>query len=174
MDVTPKNAPMSSAPFVYNEDGSVAWDKMWTTFCAMAKDGGPSHRGTMLESKGERNDVNSENYKKAAEEIITAISKVAGYTAWDNRDGWIGVKLSTKHMAKWFAETITLENVRCRAEGRSIFLPVNDDFTLKEEIKNVVTVIAKSTDYWRFHKSDISKIFVHLFGKDISAKRSHE
>ena len=37
--------PMSSAQFVYREDGSPDWGSMWTTFCDLALYGGPPHRG---------------------------------------------------------------------------------------------------------------------------------
>jgi hypothetical protein len=173
MEKRPKNAPMSSAPFVYDEKGEVQWDKMWSTFCVLAKDGGPAHRETVLKSRGAQNNVHSENYIFAVQEIIRAIQKVSGYKAWDAGSGWIGVPMFSKNMAKWFAEIITLENVECRADGKAIYLPVNDDFKLDKEIKNVVTVIAKSADYWKYHKGDFSKIIVHLFGKDLSKSNAH-
>lgn len=168
MDEKAKNAPMSSAPFVYDKYGNVEWDKMWDSFCVLAENGGPAHRATILSSKGIQNNIDSDEYKKSAEEIINAIKKVSGYQAWDNRDGWIGIKLFNKNVAKWYSKIINSENVECKVEGSSIFLPVNDDFSLEKEIKNVVTVIAKSSDYWKFHMNDFFKLIIVIFGKDFS------
>src|SRR5262245_8522814 len=36
---------MSSAPFVWQEDGRPDWGSMWTTFCELALYGGPPQRG---------------------------------------------------------------------------------------------------------------------------------
>lgn len=43
-----KRAPMASAPMQYRENGEVAWGEMWESFCALALDGGPPHRGELL------------------------------------------------------------------------------------------------------------------------------
>jgi len=39
---------MGAADLTYNEDGSVAWDEMWTGYCELALAGGPPHPGTLL------------------------------------------------------------------------------------------------------------------------------
>ena len=41
-------APMAAAPMKYQPDGSVDWGNMWDSFCVLAREGGPPHRGTML------------------------------------------------------------------------------------------------------------------------------
>ena len=38
-------APMSSATFVYRDDGAPDWAAMWSGFCELALFGGPPHRG---------------------------------------------------------------------------------------------------------------------------------
>lgn len=37
-------APMSSAPFVWRQDGRPDWRAMWSDFCGLALFGGPPHR----------------------------------------------------------------------------------------------------------------------------------
>jgi sirohydrochlorin cobaltochelatase len=54
-------------------------------------------------------------------------------------------------MARWLAEAITEENVQARAEGAQLYVPIGDYFSLKGEIKNVITAVAKTTHYWREH-----------------------
>jgi hypothetical protein len=56
-------------------------------------------------------------------------------------------------MARWLAEAIERENVQARAEGIKLLLPVAADYTLEGEIKSVITVVAKTTDYWTNHMS---------------------
>jgi sirohydrochlorin cobaltochelatase len=46
---------------------------------------------------------------------------------------------------------IVVENVLARREGAILFLPASPRFTLCEEIKNVVTAVAKTYHYWREH-----------------------
>jgi sirohydrochlorin cobaltochelatase len=54
-------------------------------------------------------------------------------------------------MACWLSEAIVQENVQTRWKEAVLFVPVGDDFTLKGEIKNVITAVAKTTHYWQEH-----------------------
>jgi sirohydrochlorin cobaltochelatase len=54
-------------------------------------------------------------------------------------------------MAYWLAESIEQENVQARADGNALRVPVGDYFSVKGEIKNVITAVAKTTHYWREH-----------------------
>jgi hypothetical protein len=40
---------MRSAGLVYDDDGRVAWDRIWGSFCDLAMAGGPPHKGRLLE-----------------------------------------------------------------------------------------------------------------------------
>ena len=46
-DVQPVS--MGSAGLKYGDDGKVAWDEIWGSFCDLAMAGGPPHKGTLLE-----------------------------------------------------------------------------------------------------------------------------
>jgi sirohydrochlorin cobaltochelatase len=46
---------------------------------------------------------------------------------------------------------IIVENVMVRREGNTIYLPAGPKFTLKREIKNVITTVAKTVHYWSAH-----------------------
>ena len=48
---------------------------------------------------------------------------------------------------------IAAENVSVRREAATIFLPASCTFSLEKEIKNVVTVVAKTYHYWSEHRA---------------------
>ena len=54
-------------------------------------------------------------------------------------------------MAGWLLRAIVMENVSARAEGPLLDLPAGPAYRLEKEIKNVVTVIAKTCHYWTGH-----------------------
>jgi hypothetical protein len=54
-------------------------------------------------------------------------------------------------MADWLVRAIVMENVAARRDGESLDLPASPAFRLEKEIKNVVTVIAKTSHYWMGH-----------------------
>jgi sirohydrochlorin cobaltochelatase len=56
-------------------------------------------------------------------------------------------------MAIWLMRAIVVENIMVRREGAVLCLPVGCRFTLEGEIKNVVTVVAKTYHYWREHQA---------------------
>ena len=145
-----KAAPMAAAPIKYNYDGSVAWDDMWDSFCVLAKEGGPAHRATLL-GPDETSDVNSPEYQLAQQEIIRGIFLVSGLKAQADKPGWIAVECQSEGMAAWLADAGIQENVQVRHVGKRLLVPCGQHFGIKGEIKNVVTVIAKTTHYWADH-----------------------
>jgi sirohydrochlorin cobaltochelatase len=143
-------APMAAAPFVYNEDQTVAWDRMWDTFCVLASAGGPPHRGTMLHAQTDA-DPTSPGYRVAAAEIVRGVHLVSGLRAEPAEPGWIAVECAGVGMARWLSEQIVQENVASFQRGACFYLPVGEQFTLKGEVKNVITAVAKTTHYWNEH-----------------------
>lgn len=145
-----KRAPMASAPMKYLPDGSVDWGNMWDTFCVLGKDGGPPHRETMLDAR-EECDADSDEYRFAVAEISRGIREVSGLEAAAASPGWISVRCGSPGMAHWLCEAIKQENVQARDEGVVLFVPVGASYTVKGEIKNVITAVAKTTHYWQEH-----------------------
>lgn len=145
-----KAAPMPSAPFKYNEDGTVNWGDMWDSFCLLASEGGPPHRATML---GAQKTVNSqhENYQFAVTEIIRGIKATTFLQAEEIKPGWIAVTCPSMAMAKWVTEAILEENVEAKQDKTRVLVPVAEYYTVKGEIKNVITAVAKTTHYWGEH-----------------------
>jgi len=145
--------PMGSAGLKYNADGQVAWDQIWGSFCDLAMAGGPPHKGALLKP-GTESDINAQfgRYDEVAEEICRGIKLVTGLRAYVSpTPGWISVTCHGDAMAGWLLRAITMENVAVRRRGSILELPVSPNFRLEKEIKNVITVIAKTCHYWLGH-----------------------
>ena len=145
-----RSAPMPAAPMKYKEDGTVDWGTMWENFCVLAQEGGPPHRGEMLQAQNDP-DVNSATYRLAVTEIIRGIREVSGLCAATSNPGWLAVTCDSEEMARWLSEAIEEENVAAQATGLTLFVPVGDYYSVKKEIKNVITAVAKTTHYWQEH-----------------------
>ncbi len=150
---TVSSAPMGTAPMQYAEDGQVAWNEMWASFCDLALAGGPPHRDTLLEPVPPdevRSDL--EGYERVLAEIERGLSLVTGLPiVRSERLGWIGVRCDNEEMALWLLRAIIVENVCVRREGATLFLPVGPSFEVEKEVKNVITVVAKTHHYWMEH-----------------------
>lgn len=146
-------APMGSAPMRYTDDGKVAWNEMWSGYCDLALAGGPPHRESLLEpvSPAEvKADVDA--YKSVVSEIERGFQLITGLpTVESEKLGWVGLKCENEEMALWLLRAIVVENVCVRREGSVLFLPAGPAFRLDKEIKNVITVVAKTHHYWTEH-----------------------
>jgi peptidyl-prolyl cis-trans isomerase C len=147
--------PMSSAPFVYRDDGRPDWGSMWKTYCELALYGGPPHRGeaNALTAPSEPQQLTTE--MKAVQEIIRGIYETTGLEAQPAEPGWIAVACNSRKMAAWLCATIIIENVEARCEGERLLLPASPDFTLEKQIKSVITVLAKTNHYWQAHVNGV-------------------
>lgn len=148
-------APMGSAPMHYTDDGRVAWGEMWTGFCDLALAGGPPHRDSLLEPvPPDEVRANREAYQRVRTEIERGLRLITGLPIVESeRLGWIGLKCDNEEMALWLLRAIIVENVCVRREGILLFLPVGPTFRIEYEIKNVITVVAKTHHYWMEHRN---------------------
>jgi sirohydrochlorin cobaltochelatase len=137
----------------YAEDGQVAWNEMWTSFCDLALAGGPPHRNTLLEPvPPDEVRANMAGYENVLAEIERGLRLVTGLPVLrSERLGWIGLQCSSEEMALWLLRAVIVENICVRREGTILFLPAGPDFQLEKEIKNVITVVAKTHHYWLEH-----------------------
>jgi sirohydrochlorin cobaltochelatase len=147
------SAPMGAAPLLRDADGRVAWDAMWQGFCELALAGGPPHRGTLLEALTSAEALaDPARYAEVQRELARGIQMITGLpVVVDGAPGWIGVRCVDEEMAIWLMRAIVVENVMVRREGSVLFLPAGSRFTLEDEIKNVVTAVAKTHHYWTEH-----------------------
>ena len=146
-------SPMGTAPMRYDEAGQVAWDQMWTSFCDLALAGGPPHRGTLLEPvSSEEILAHQEEYQRVIAEITRGLTMVTDLPVLPGKQpGWIGLQCTDEEMALWLLRAIVVENVCVRREGCVLWLPAGPAFQLEKEIRNVITVVAKTYHYWTEH-----------------------
>jgi sirohydrochlorin cobaltochelatase len=166
-DVQPVS--MGSAGLLFRPDGRVAWDLMWRSFCDLAMAGGPPHKGTLLEP-GSRAAVGAEpeRHAEVVKEICRGVVMVTGLRAAASPvPGWVRVRCPGDSTTGWLLRAMVMENVAARAEGSMLDLPAAPAFRLEKEIKNVVTVVAKTCHYWLGHtpraqQQAIGELFVRL------------
>jgi sirohydrochlorin cobaltochelatase len=146
-------APMAAADLVYDAAGNVAWDEIWGDFCDLALAGGPSHRGTLLEPVDPQ-EVAADpiGYQRVLAELERGIHLITGLPVIAHQyPGWIGLQCTDEAMALWLLRAIVVENVSVRREDQVLYFPVGPNFRLAYEIKNIITVIAKTHHYWTEH-----------------------
>lgn len=161
---------MGSAPLKYGADGQVAWDQMWDSFCDLAMAGGPPHKGTLLEAPTLAEiDAAPDRYEAVVDEIRRGITLATDMSTGVSRHpGWCQVGCLSDTMAGWLLRAVTMENVSARAEGRWLDLPASPRFRIEKEIKNVITVIAKTCHYWLGHMSTSQKLAIGDFFRSLA------
>jgi sirohydrochlorin cobaltochelatase len=144
---------MGSAGLKFAPDGQVAWNEMWATFCDLAMAGGPPHKGALLEPAPRAAvEAAPDRYQTVVDEICRGITMVTDLGAYPAPvPGWVHVDCFSEAMAGWLLRAIVMENVSARTDGLVLALPAGPDYRLEKEIKNVVTVIAKTCHYWTGH-----------------------
>ena len=160
---------MGSAGLKYDSDGRVAWDQIWDTFCDLAMAGGPPHKGALLEAASSADvEAAPDRYASVTEEICRGIVLATDLDARSSAaPGWIRVACYSEAMAAWLLRAVVMENVSARCEGRRLDVPAGPHFRLEKEIKNVVTVVAKTSHYWLGHmppgqRQAISELFLAM------------
>lgn len=145
--------PMRSAALVYDADGRVAWDRMWESFCDLAMAGGPPHKGRWLApASPEEVGASPDRYDEVVDEIRRGVGLATGLDVRPSRDpGWVPVACYGETMAEWLTRAVVMENVAARRRGSTIELPASPAFRVEKEIRNVVTVMAKTCHYWMGH-----------------------
>jgi sirohydrochlorin cobaltochelatase len=149
-------APMAAAPFVYRDDGQPDWGTMWKGFCELALYGGPPHRA--LEDALQPPEASPDEVVRDGmiEEIARGVLETTGLTATPSPGGWLAVQCDSKRMAAWLGAVIILENVDARSDGDVLFVPGDRGFQLKDQVKSVITVVAKANHYWQEHLANES------------------
>lgn len=144
---------MGTAGLKFGPDGRVAWNEIWGSFCDLAMAGGPPHKGTLLEPASIAEiDAQPERYADVVEEICRGVTLATRLVARVSpHPGWVRIVCRTQTMAGWLLRAIVMENVSVRIDLHTIDLPASPSFRLEKEIKNVVTVIAKTSHYWLGH-----------------------
>jgi hypothetical protein len=160
---------MGSAGLKYGEDGKVAWDEIWGSFCDLAMAGGPPHKGMLLEPGTQAEiDTQPDRYREVVYEICRGIRMVTELPAEPSPlPGWVQVDCDSFGMAGWLVRAIVMENVSARWDGEKLELPAGPAYRVEKEIKNVITSIAKTCHYWSDHmwykqQLEVTNLFARL------------
>jgi hypothetical protein len=141
---------MASAPFVWQEDGRPDWASMWTTFCDLALYGGPPQRGADSALRAPAGAAASSDNEMLAE-MRRGIWETTGLYAESGEPGWLAITCDSSTMAAWLCAAIILENVDARVDEDRLMVPAGPDFELKDQVKSIITVVAKTHHYWQAH-----------------------
>src|SRR4029079_16642257 len=163
---------MGSAGLKYDADGRVAWDEIWGSFCDLAMAGGPPHKGALLEPAPIADiEAQPERYREVVDEICRGIAMVTELPVdVSPTPGWIRQDCYSEAMAGWLLRAIVMENVAARADGRALELPASPLFRLHKEIKNVITVIAKTCHYYLGHMTREKKQAIAILFASLAAE----
>jgi sirohydrochlorin cobaltochelatase len=153
----PDSAPMSSATFLWRPDGRPDWGGMWTTFCELALYGGPPQRGPESALRAPSGPAESSDAEMLAE-MRRGIWETTGLYAESAAPGWLSVTCDSPTMAAWMCAAIILENVGARVEDDRLLLPAGPGYGLKDEVKSIITVVAKTRHYWQAHVADAGRV----------------
>jgi sirohydrochlorin cobaltochelatase len=151
--VAPSNAAaMAAAPMVWRPDGRPDWRNMWSDFCGLALFGGPPHRGSDATLSAATDDCGqSAGSLSAIVEISRGIWETTGLDTEAAGPGWLAIRCESPRMAAWMCAAIILENVDARCDGDRLLVPASESYTLEDEVKSVITVVAKTHHYWTDH-----------------------
>jgi sirohydrochlorin cobaltochelatase len=147
----PDAAPMSAAPFVWRPDGRPDWAAMWSSFCELALFGGPPHRGPDSALRAVTEGAAAGAGSEAVAEIRRGIWETTGLYSEPAAPGWLAVTCDSPKMAAWLCATIILENVDARSDEERLLVPADPSFELTDQVKSVITVVAKTHHYWSAH-----------------------
>lgn len=165
--------PMGGAGLQYDAEGRVAWDRIWQRFCDLAMAGGPPHKGRLL-GPGLAQDIAAqpEAYLDLQDEALRGLTMASELPSEESPHlGWVRVVCHSEVMAQWMLRAITMENVAVRREGRALDLPLAPHFRVEKELKNIITVTAKTTHYWMGHIPREQKIAIGELFAALEAER---
>jgi sirohydrochlorin cobaltochelatase len=123
---------------------------MWTTFCELALYGGPPQRGPESALRAPAGETAGSDGEMLAE-MRRGIWETTGLYAESAEPGWLAVTCPSPTMAAWMCAAIILENVAARVDDDRLLLPAGPGYTLKDEVKSIITVVAKTHHYWSAH-----------------------
>jgi sirohydrochlorin cobaltochelatase len=163
---------MGSAGLKYGTDGKVAWNEIWGSFCDLAMAGGPPHKGSLLEpASAVEIEAQPERYGRVTDEICRGVTMVTALPAeLSPVPGWVRVECLSEGMAGWLLRAIVMENVAARREGLMLDLPAAPHFRVEKEIKNVITVIAKTCHYWLEHMPRLQQRAITALFREMAAE----
>lgn len=148
---------MAAGDMIYTDEGLPDWGSMWESFCELAFFGGPPHRGiesmVVVSPEGRMIPGPVAGEFDPIAEIRRGIFMTTGlFSEPAVEPGWLAISCRTRQQAAWMCACIILENVDARLDDQDrLLVPAAADFALQDQVKSVVTVVAKVAHYWQMH-----------------------
>ncbi len=151
--IASRNVPMPAGDIVLASDGRPDWGATWQSFCELALFGGPPHRGEDSALRAVADEAAPVEDFDAIAEIRRGIYLTTGlFSEPAEQPGWLAITCRSSKQAAWMCACILLENVGARLdEEMRLLVPAHPSFTLTDQVKSVVTVVAKVHHYWDQH-----------------------
>ncbi len=147
---------MAAGDMIVDDEGRPDWGAMWESFCELAYFGGPPHRGpdsmVVAPARAAEIPLPVPGEFDAIAEIRRGVYLTTGLFSEPAEPGWLAISCRTRQQAAWMCACIILENVDARLDADDrLLVPASADFTLKDQVKSVITVVAKVAHYWQMH-----------------------
>src|SRR4029453_13594315 len=115
--------------------------------------GGPPRRGaaSALRAPDRAGGAISPPPSPILAELQRGILETTGLPAEAGDAGWIAVVCESRRMAACLGAAIIVENVDARVGVGRRLVPAGADFVLEDQVRSVITVVAKTHHYWREH-----------------------
>ena len=84
-------------------------------------------------------------------EMKRGIWEITGLYGEPAAHGWLAVTCESRVMAAWLCAAIILENVDARIDEDRLLVPAGPDYALTDQVKSIITVVAKTHHYWKAH-----------------------
>lgn len=117
---------------------------------AIALAGGTPRRKSLIES-GTGVDVGKPKYTQVARELARGLTLTSNASIVEGVPGWLGLSCSSDDMAAWILRALAAENITVRREGTTVFVPVASQFTLENEIVDIVLAVASALHFFEDH-----------------------
>src|SRR5262249_46431536 len=150
-------APAPAAPSLGRRAGRATWRGMGPPLRELALEGGPPQRGPEGALRAATGAAAASDGEMLAE-MRRGIWETTGLYAETAERGWLAVTCDSPTMAAWLCAAIILENVAARVDDDRLLLPAGPDYQLKDEVKSIITVVAKTHHYWQAHVADTGRL----------------
>ena len=136
-------AAMSSADFLYKDDAP-DWSAMWTGLASLPSTRPPprerTHRCVTAAPATKASTTSPKRERHLRNHGLSGTLR----TRLDRRD------MGSRKLRAWRRNNL-LENVEAKFDEERLIVPAHESFTLKNEVKSVITVLAKTHHYWQAH-----------------------
>ncbi len=156
--LAPRHGEVGDAPMriPIDDSGQVDWRRLFEdvrrtgSHSEIALAGGTPRRKSLIES-GTGVDATKPEYAQVASELARGLTLTSNASIVEGVPGWLGLSCGSDDMAAWILRALAAENITVRREGTTVFVPVASQFTLENEIVDIVLAVASVFHFFEDH-----------------------